>query len=456
MFLVLLFAMNSPDSVPAATGYGPGAQPNVPPFIPPSVTPSRPSTGSGTTTVVRRERRTLSAEQLAAIRNNAQGDRVTIETDGAEAVINFPGNAVENLINDTRGDVVEFDLSRRANVELVHIPRYAVEQIANARFPIEVEFPAGTVRLDPTALRSILDRGPGEHLTIVCVDISEVTASELTPIMRESVRAGERVFVLRVYLGTQRIGNFDGMMTVIIPHNGPFPATVCHLDPQGVRTRAMFSCDVNARTVTFMTARLSHFVIGFDGAGDGAVAMGSTPEASPAGGSTPQAPLTGVEAGASFIDSSVDPSPELDTDTDASGTRIAGIPGTFSPGAANAANPSTPGGTAQAPAPGSNEAPVTEATEAGFAEFAMYTNTRIAGGRSEDNSSSSPADITARENPQTGINPAILSYGTLSFGGAGVAGLLFYLRYRLQLRRNSSYNNFKDKKRRKRLNDLVS
>jgi len=436
---VLILSVGFLEPVFAATGYGPGAQPNVPPFVPPSV--SRPASSSQERRPITRQR--IPRSELVAARERDDVVNITNNTtlQGTAATIQLTNAEVQQLIQSSSGRVVEFDLSS-SPVETVHIPRNAIELISDAGYAIEVDFPSGTIRIDSSALQSMLAQGVGRDLTIVLVEIVDIT-DELPRIMRDAVLIGEEVYVIRVYLGTQRIGHFDGIMTVTLLFDGPFPATVWHLSPEGVRTRTISGYNPNAGTVTFITSQLSHYILGSDG-----VPGSSVMQVPPHGGDVlPTAPLNNP------------PSPQ---------TAVVGTPANQSvqtqqsqssqtqqtQGSHSSHTPASQSVAAQSPA---TQPPLSPASgNDGIANAAAFVDFLGVGGRSVDDPA---ADITARENPQTGINPAILSVGTLGFGVSGMAGLMFYLRYRVQSRHNRTYTSSKNRKKRlDRIlgNDLLS
>jgi hypothetical protein len=78
----------------------------------------------------------------------------------------------------------------------------------------------------------------------------------------ESVLVGETVFEITVLSGTQRISNFNGMMTITVPYTGEAPNAAWYLDDSGERERIQSSTDEREETITLVLPHLSLYIIG--------------------------------------------------------------------------------------------------------------------------------------------------------------------------------------------------
>lgn len=165
---------------------------------------------------------------------NVNNVSITVNQLDELATIRLTGNAVNNIISNNDDGVVSFDLSGLNDVTVV--------------------------RIDHSDLNDFAARG----LSIVVDE-----ANNLSEAQQDAMLEGEQLFRVSVHTGglgqnnPRQIRDFrNGTLTVTLPHNGPFPAAVWHMDENGVRTVMDSTYDEHTQSVTFTTSRLSIFIIG--------------------------------------------------------------------------------------------------------------------------------------------------------------------------------------------------
>jgi|GEM_PF-4190699 len=190
------------------------------------------------------------------------GFGVSATVSGERITINLTAQSqINNIIQNTEGDTVTFDVSGEDVVTaLVH--QQTLVSFARAGLSVEIQLPLGSITLDPAAIFNAVDNAQGSHLMLTIT-----AADNLTPAQQNAVQDGEQVLRFGVHHGNpnnpRSLSSFgDGSLTFTIPHSGTQAPAVWHLNNAGEREYVESTFNAEDQTVTFTVNSLSVYIIG--------------------------------------------------------------------------------------------------------------------------------------------------------------------------------------------------
>ena len=183
--------------------------------------------------------------------------QVSYTSSNGTATLSLPAATINEIIEKSQGGEAVIDLSNVSSVTAVSLPKDALTAFAKAGLDVTVKLPAGTITLDNDALTSVEQQADGSNMTI---ELKQTAVSSLTDAQKKSVKSGDIVLDINIYSGTEKIINFDGMLTAQIPYTGPQPVDVWYLNDKGELEK--LSCTFQNGVVSFDLDHLSLYVVG--------------------------------------------------------------------------------------------------------------------------------------------------------------------------------------------------
>jgi len=170
---------------------------------------------------------------------------------GMQASPRLFNSTIAQIVENSVGGVVTFDLSELYGVNTVRFPRTALEKFTEAGLAIEARLPLGRITLDADAINSVLSQGGAPNMSLgIYPDVGG-----LTIIQRQAMQRGERPFRILARVGNNPVYDFEGIAEIAFLYEGPSPA-IWQLDDFGVKERMP--------ATTFTTSRLNLFLVGYD------------------------------------------------------------------------------------------------------------------------------------------------------------------------------------------------
>jgi len=181
------------------------------------------------------------------------------ETDGAVTLIDDP-DIIQKLIDTAANGMVSFNLSGISGATSVTISAAVLEQIVAKGHAIQVTMPNGSITFSSAAAAALAAhaKANGGNITL---SLYQPSISSLPAAQQSAINTGDAVFRITVSSGGAFLSNFNGMLSVTVPFNGPFPVDVWHLSANGNLTRMQTQADPANRNVTFTTTHLSVYVV---------------------------------------------------------------------------------------------------------------------------------------------------------------------------------------------------
>ena len=176
-----------------------------------------------------------------------------------EATLHLPTPVINEIINASEY-VIEFDLRELDDVATVTFPGNSWNSFAQTELGIEINMPDGTLYFDADAVQSINDLARTANLSVT---MYEVEPDNLTPAQLDALPADGKVINIKVSSGNHVIDEFEGTLTVSVYYDGAYPLAVWQLDEAGNLELVEFGFDPETGIVTFTTASLGQFVIGY-------------------------------------------------------------------------------------------------------------------------------------------------------------------------------------------------
>ncbi|MCL2188236.1 MAG: copper amine oxidase N-terminal domain-containing protein [Defluviitaleaceae bacterium] len=257
------------------------------PVIPPLPAPSHPpdtgndsngDTGGGATPAPAPSPSPSPAPLAVQAETIIIGDyEISAVIDGEEISVALTADEIENLIDAVldaifnamqAGEayeptvVLDFTSDAFDGATSVALPGELWEAVGDANLGLTLNLPAGAMYFAPSAVANIGSQAGAE----VVASISNVDAAEaLSPVQQAAVTAtGDNALVMQITLTVdgEYVTNLGGMLEVTVPHEGLFPAAVWRITAEGTLELLNANYNAQAGTVTFLTNRLSFFVIG--------------------------------------------------------------------------------------------------------------------------------------------------------------------------------------------------
>ncbi|MDR2589373.1 MAG: hypothetical protein LBC71_00035 [Oscillospiraceae bacterium] len=175
--------------------------------------------------------------------------RVTLMIDAA---------LTQELIDAATNGMVSFNLTGVPTAIQVVLPPAALEAFVEAGLGLEISLPQGKISLDAAALTSLVDQMGGQPVTIT---LYKPETSDLSASQQSALEDDDAVFRIRIEAAGVFIREFDGVITVTLPYDGPFPAKVYYIALDGDIEEKETEHSESAGTVTFKTDHLSIYVI---------------------------------------------------------------------------------------------------------------------------------------------------------------------------------------------------
>ncbi|MGI6361460.1 MAG: S-layer homology domain-containing protein [Bacillota bacterium] len=182
---------------------------------------------------------------------------VEYDTSNDTAILELPLSKVDEIIEKSLDDVAIIDLSALEDIASVEIPSLALSAFAEAGFDISLQLPKGTIILDAEAAGDIVEQANGSDLKI---ELKEIDAVSLTEAQQQAIKSDDLVVDINIYLGTEKVTEFNGILTVQFPYDGPLPVAVWYLNDDG--NLEELTCVFKNGVVSFDLNHLSLYVIG--------------------------------------------------------------------------------------------------------------------------------------------------------------------------------------------------
>jgi hypothetical protein len=201
----------------------------------------------------------------------------SVEIGGEEIDVTIEdGNATLYIDDDVLAEIIEnaeysiaVDLSDFYVVS-VTIPADVWESIAETELELELVMPYGTLTFCAYAMYSILEQAEGADITAT---IYAVELDELTPAQQNVIRGDDIVLRITLYADDAYITDIDGYLSIAVAYYGELPVNVWRVTPEGTLELLNSWFNPEDNTVTFVTRRLSVFIIGVEP--ETAVAIGA-------------------------------------------------------------------------------------------------------------------------------------------------------------------------------------
>ena len=181
---------------------------------------------------------------------------LTVDMD-LDTIVLLIEKALAAVTDSATSPVVCFDFSDLP-VQSASFAIPLFEKLAKARVGIEIQFPDGIIYIDPDAVDSIYKDASGDTDRVL-VKLHQSTEA-LNNAQHSAVQDTDLVYEITIYVGSQRITNFNGRITIRIPFTQDAPAGVWHLDESGYVHFVTSALNAD-NEVVFSTNHLSHYMI---------------------------------------------------------------------------------------------------------------------------------------------------------------------------------------------------
>jgi len=198
-----------------------------------------------------------SGDELMTIPSNKGAVAIPYTMEDGTVSLTITDELLTALIESAEDGIVHFDVSDVSGATAVTIPAFAIEAIQSAGLTVEIDMPQGSLLFDVDALASLIKQLGGNDFKLT---LYQPRLENLTEEQRAAIEPGDAVFRITIESDGKFISNFDGILTITVQWNGPFPVMKWHLCEVGIMSAKDTTYDENAKTVTFTTDHLSVFV----------------------------------------------------------------------------------------------------------------------------------------------------------------------------------------------------
>jgi len=184
----------------------------------------------------------------------AAGGKVTVhvrQLRNGEATLHLPTPVINEIINASEY-VIEFDLRELDYATTVTFPGNSWNSFAQTGLGMEINMPGTTLYFDADAVQSINDLARTANISVTIYNIDTDAISDDGKVINIAVSSGNHI-----------ISEFEGALSISVYYDGPLPVAVWQLDENGNLELVTSEFDPETGIVTFTTARLGQFVIGY-------------------------------------------------------------------------------------------------------------------------------------------------------------------------------------------------
>ncbi len=186
--------------------------------------------------------------------------KVEYSTSNGTASLLISNTKANEIIAKAKNREAVLDLESVKNITGVNIPKNALSSFEKADLDLVVKLPEGTATINNEALASILDQSTGT--ADMKIELKEVTTNSLSLVQKESVRKDDLVFDINILMGSKKITEFDGKLTINVPYDGELPVAVWYLNDKGQLEK--LESRYRNGLVSFTLNHLSLYVVGKD------------------------------------------------------------------------------------------------------------------------------------------------------------------------------------------------
>jgi len=199
--------------------------------------------------------------------------------DGSNVTLVIDKPVLDELINSATNNTVRINLDTADTQDVTEatIPTAAIAGIvaANPELGFQLDLPQGTIILDATATEALASQSGGVTISL---SLFEQMPADLSDQQNNAntLQTGDMIFSITASSNGVPIENFNfGWLTIIIPYDGPLPATVYYMNAAGVLEAMPTEYDAAIGSIIFRTQHLSTYIIRHTPGGGGAGGAGS-------------------------------------------------------------------------------------------------------------------------------------------------------------------------------------